>query len=408
MRMTYGGYIIKGNNMRKIFLLTFLIISNLGFAQRGDGHRGGMRQRQMDPAKVPKIGIVYGSVVDSATGTPIPYASIAIVNLRSGTILTGGITNENGEFHVKEIPLGRHKIVVEYIGYKKQELGPFTFMPFGKNQTEYNLETISMVQTTLQMAGVDVEGERPMFIQTAEKRVFNVEKNTLSSGGSAIDVLRQVPGIEVDPDDNITLRGSSQVNLMIDGKPSSIAGGDIKSLLQSVPAANIADGEVMTTPGAKYDPEGMAGIINVVLKENKFAGLNGNVNSSADSQGGTNLSGQVNWRTTTFNTFVNLGLRNSIRNSTGNSYRTMQFPSYENVLDQFNTSKRGGGNLFARTGIEYFIDPTQSLAVSATLSSGDRGNDNVVNTVETGPGEYKYYRTTDGENDRGGYDFNIN
>ena len=113
------------------------------------------------------------------------------------------------------------------------------------------------------MAGVDVEGERPLFVQTAEKRVFNVEKNSLSTGGNAIDALRQVPGVEVDPDDNVSLRGSSKVNLMIDGKPSSIAGGDVKSLLQSIPSANIADIEVMTNPGAKYDPEGMAGIITV-------------------------------------------------------------------------------------------------------------------------------------------------
>ena len=289
--------------MRKLLLLTFLMFTSVGFAQHG-GRRGGMSQRQMDPNKVPKIGVVYGTVVDSASGSPISYASVAIINNRSNTIMTGGITNKDGEFHIKEIALGRHKVLIEYIGYKKVELGPYTFMPFGGNQTEYNLETISLTQTTLQMAGVDVEGERPLFVQTAEKRVFNVEKNSLSTGGNAIDALRQVPGVEVDPDDNISLRGSSRVNLMIDGKPSSIAGGDIKSLLQSVPAANIADIEVMTNPGAKYDPEGMAGIINIVLKENKFAGLNGNVNTGGDSQGGNNFSSQVNYRTITFNSLA--------------------------------------------------------------------------------------------------------
>ena len=275
--------------MKRIMILTLIILVNLVYAQRSGG-RSWNQQRQMDPEKVPKIGVVYGTVVDSTSGTPIPYASVAIINNRSNTIMTGGISNEDGEFHIKEIPLGRHKIVIEYIGYKKQELGPYNFMPFGDNKTEYNLETIALSQTTLQMAGVNVEGERPLFVQTAEKRVFNVEKNSLTTGGNAIDALRQVPGVEVDPDDNISLRGSSKVNLMIDGKPSSIAGGDIKSLLQSVPAANIADIEVMTNPGAKYDPEGMAGIINIVLKENKFAGLNGNINTGGDSQGGSNLS----------------------------------------------------------------------------------------------------------------------
>ena len=121
-----------------MFLLPFAI------GQRG-GRNGGMSGQRIDPKNVPKIGVVYGTVIDSASSTPIPYASISIINNRSSTIMTGGITNEDGEFQIKEIPLGRHKVVVEYIGYKKQELGPFTFMPFGDNQTEYNLETISSI-----------------------------------------------------------------------------------------------------------------------------------------------------------------------------------------------------------------------------------------------------------------------
>ena len=393
--------------MKKFFVIIILVFTTIAMGQRG-GRSGGMSGQKINPKNVPKIGKVYGTVIDSASSTPIAYASISIINNRSNTIMTGGITNEDGEFNIKEIPLGRHKIVVEYIGYKKQELGPFTFMPFGDNQTEYNLETVSLSQTTLQMAGVDVEGERPLFVQTAEKRIFNVEKNSLSTGGNAIDALRQVPGIEVDPDDNVSLRGSSKVNLMIDGKPSSIAGGDVKSLLQSIPSANIADIEVMTNPGAKYDPEGMAGIINIVLKENKFAGLNGNLNTGGDSQGGTNLSGQVNYRTTSFNSFVNLGMNERKRISSGNSLRTMEFANFNNRLNQDSESNSGGPNLFIKTGFEYFIDPSQSLAISTTLSNGNRENDGETYTLDSGPGERKFIRTTSGNNDRNGYDVNLN
>ena len=392
--------------MKKLFFFTFLLSLSVVSAQRGGGRFGG--SAQMDPAKAPKIGEVYGTVVDSVSGVPIPYASISIVNSRSNTILTGGITDDEGAFHVKEIALGRHKIVVQYIGYEKKELGPYNFLPFGKNQTEYNLDKISMSQTTLQMEGVEVEGERPLFIQTAEKRVFNVEKNSLSTGGSAIDALRQVPGVEVDPDDNISLRGNTKVNLMIDGKPSSIAGGDIKSLLQSVPASNIADIEVMTNPGAKYDPEGMAGIINIVLKENRFAGLNGNVNSGGDTQGGTNFSGQVNFRNTKFNSFINLGLNDRVWNSDGTSYRKMEFQEFENILNQSYDSKSNGPNLFVKTGGEYFIDPTQSLGLSFTVSDGKKYRDNDNYTYDKGPGESRYIRVSDSDGDRGGYDFNLN
>ncbi len=364
------------------------------------------QQRQMQDA--PKIGVIYGTVVDSASGEPVPYASISVVNQRGGTIVTGGITKENGEFHITEIPLGRHSVVVEYIGYGVKKIGPITFLPFGDNVTTHNLETIPLVQKVLELGEVDVTADRPMFIQTAQKRIFSAEQNTLSTGGSAIDVLRQIPGVEVDMDDNVSLRGSSQVNMMIDGKPSVIAGGNIKELLRSIPAANIADVEVMTNPGAKYDPEGMAGIINIVLKENKFAGLNGNLSSSADSQRGSNLSGQINWRTVSFNTFANVGARRYVRQSSGDSYRTMQFDAFESVLDQASEGSRLGDNLFLKTGFEYFIDPMQSLALSTTLNGGDGGNDDLTSTVEYNPFESQYFRTTDGANDRGGYDVNLN
>jgi len=407
--MTFNENNYKVIKMRKLTLLTILFtISSISFAQRGNWQGGG-KGRQMDPSKAPKIGQVYGTVVDSVTSEPIPYASISIINSRSNTILTGGISDARGIFHIKEIALGRHKVIVEYIGYEKKELGPYTFLPFGKNnQTEYNLEKIPLNQTSLQMAGVEVEGERPLFVQTAEKRIFNVERNSLSTGGSAIDALRQVPGVEVDPDDNISLRGNTKVNLMIDGKPSSIAGGDIKSLLQSVPASNIADIEVMTNPGAKYDPEGMAGIINIVLKENRFAGLNGSFNSGGDTQGGTNFSGQVNFRNTKFNSFVNLGLNNKVWNSDGTSYRKMEFNQFNNILNQSYDSKSNGPNLFVKTGGEYFIDPTQSLGLSFTLSDGKRYRDNDNYTMDKGPGESRYIRISDSDSDRGGYDFNLN
>ena len=407
--MTFNENNYKVIKMRKLTLLTILFtISSISFAQRGNWQGGG-KGRQMDPSKAPKIGQVYGTIVDSVTSEPIPYASISIINSRSNTILTGGISDTRGIFHIKEIALGRHKVIVEYIGYEKKELGPYTFLPFGKNnQTEYNLEKIPLNQTSLQMAGVEVEGERPLFVQTAEKRIFNVERNSLSTGGSAIDALRQVPGVEVDPDDNISLRGNTKVNLMIDGKPSSIAGGDIKSLLQSVPASNIADIEVMTNPGAKYDPEGMAGIINIVLKENRFAGLNGSFNSGGDTQGGTNFSGQVNFRNTKFNSFVNLGLNNKVWNSDGTSYRKMEFNQFNNILNQSYNSKSNGPNLFVKTGGEYFIDPTQSLGLSFTLSDGKRYRDNDNYTMDKGPGESRYIRISDSDSDRGGYDFNLN
>ena len=157
--------------MRKTIFVLIMLVFTFAFSQRGGSRGGWSQQSQMDPKKVPKIGVVYGTVVDSSTNSPIPYASVSIINNRSNTIMTGGITNEDGEFHIKEIALGRHKVVIEYIGYQKQELGPYTFMSFGGNQTEYNLETISLSQTTLQMAGVDVKEKGP-YLFRQQKNAF--------------------------------------------------------------------------------------------------------------------------------------------------------------------------------------------------------------------------------------------
>ena len=164
----------------------------------------------------------------------------------------------------------------------------------------------------------------------------------------------------------------------------------------------------MTNPGAKYDPEGMAGIINIVLKENKFAGLNGNINTGGDSQGGSNLSGQINYRTTSYNSFINLGMNDRKRISDGSSMRWQEFPNFKNEINQISNSNSGGPNLFIKSGFEYFIDSKQSLGVSATVSNGDRNSDNDTYTTDSGPGDKKYIRYATTGSDRNGYDINLN
>ena len=274
-------------NLKNFFFLNVIFFS-IVFSQN-------KAWQNNDVKTIPKIGIVSGTIIDSLTLQPIPYASISIINTRNNNIISGAISKENGEFEVKEIPLGKHLVVIEYIGYEKKTIGPLVLLPYGENKVSHEFSEIFLVQKILNLGEITVEADKPIFIQTAEKKTFNVENNSISSGGNAIDVLRQIPEVEVDMDDNISLRGNSQVNIMIDGKPSAMS-GDIKTLLQSISSNNIADVEIMTNPGAKYDPEGLAGIINIKLKENKFAGMNGNFNSSGTSIGGKNFSSQMNLR----------------------------------------------------------------------------------------------------------------
>ena len=357
-----------------------------------------------DINSIPKIGIVSGAIIDSLTLQPIPYASISIVNTRNNNIISGAISKENGEFEVKEIPLGKHLVVIEYIGYEKKTIGPLVILPYGENKISHQFSEIFLVQKILNLGEITVEVDKPIFIQTAEKKTFNVENNSISSGGNAMDVLRQIPEVEVDMDDNISLRGNSQVNIMIDGKPSAMS-GDIKTLLQSISSNNIADVEIITNPGAKYDPEGLAGIINIKLKENKFAGMNGNFNSSGTSIGGKNFSSQMNLRKEKFNTFVNFGIREGIRQSSGESYRVYDFLQYQDILDQNNKNNRSNSSLFLKTGFEYFITPKQNIGISISKNAGNSFRKEDINFVRTYTLYQEYDRFLNNEDNFDGNEF---
>ena len=383
-------------NLKNIFFLNVIFFSII-FSQD-------KAWQNNDIKTIPKIGIVSGTIIDSLTLQPIPYASISIINTRNNNIISGAISKENGEFEVKEIPLGKHLVVIEYIGYEKKTIGPLVLLPYGENKVSHQFSEILLVQKILNLGEITVEADKPIFIQTAEKKTFNVENNSISSGGNAIDVLRQIPEVEVDMDDNISLRGNSQVNIMIDGKPSAMS-GDIKTLLQSISSNNIADVEIMTNPGAKYDPEGLAGIINIKLKENKFAGMNGNFNSSGTSIGGKNFSSQMNLRKEKFNTFLNFGIREGIRQSSGDSYRVYDFVQYLDILDQNNNNNRSNTSFFLKTGFEYFISSKQNIGISISKNTGNSLKKEDINFVRTYTLHQEYNRFLNNEDNFDGNEF---
>ena len=383
-------------NLKNFFFLNVIFFS-IVFSQN-------KAWQNNDIKTIPKIGIVSGTIIDSLTLQPIPYASISIINTRNNNIISGAISKENGEFEVKEIPLGKHLVVIEYIGYEKKTIGPLVLLPYGENKVSHQFSEIFLVQKILNLGEITVEADKPIFIQTAEKKTFNVENNSISSGGNAIDVLRQIPEVEVDMDDNISLRGNSQVNIMIDGKPSAMS-GDIKTLLQSISSNNIADVEIMTNPGAKYDPEGLAGIINIKLKENKFAGMNGNFNSSGTSIGGKNFSSQMNLRKEKFNTFLNFGVREGIRQSSGDSYRVYDFVQYLDILDQKNNNNRSNTSFFLKTGFEYFISSKQNIGISISKNTGNSLKKEDINFVRTYTLYQEYDRFLNNEDNFDGNEF---
>ena len=361
--------------MKKVSLLLIFTAFLMGQHQRG-----GSRQR-------PAIGVLEGVVIDSSTSTPIEYASVSVSNIRDGEIVAGSVTNKQGFFKIKEIPLGRYRVVVEFIGYEKIIIEPINLFPGEGGGIEQDLGTIALSVSSVQMAEVDVIREVPQFIQTIDKKIFFVDQSLTVTGGTASDALKKIPSVDVDIDGNISLRGDQNVNVLIDGKPSGLTHGDRRAMVDNIPAAMIDRVEVISNPSAKYDPDGMGGIINIILKRGRFEGLNGNTSMTAGQFDQFNASGILNFRREKFNLFSNASYREGYRQ--GDGFRTF-IMDYGTVADtsKQNTSRiRMPVSKTLKLGGDYYVTEKQTLSLSTTFSDHDNTSEEILHYIY--PLEYK-------------------
>ncbi|NDH90372.1 MAG: TonB-dependent receptor, partial [Flavobacteriia bacterium] len=237
------------NQLFKVFVAFFLSLSIPALAQQPGG-RGGF-----DPSKMPKIGKISGTLVDSETQEPLAFAAIKVVSKLSEDLVTGGMSNEKGQFMVEGIALGPNTVEFAFVGYKTltQEIR------LGRDGTEQDLGNVALVSSGIELEEVTVEAERQFMTNEIDRKVYDPSKLILSKTGSATDILENIPSVELDIEGNITLRGSSAVRIMIDGRPSRFTGEDLSALLAALPGNSIEKIEVMTNPSAKYDPDGTAG-----------------------------------------------------------------------------------------------------------------------------------------------------
>ena len=225
-------------------------------------------------------GKISGKVFDKKSGSPIEYATVAVLNAKDSSIVTGTVSESNGSFSVK-VANGRYLVRVSFMGY-----ATFFYpniLAINEKQSSISLGKIMIEPNAVLINEVVVTSERTMVEYQLDKRVVNVDKNIISSGGTATDVLEQVPSVSVDNDGNVSLRGSSNVKVLINGRPYELMGNDLETLLEQIPASTVESVEVITNPSAKYDPEGMSGIINIKLKDKTTGalGLNGVINLNA-------------------------------------------------------------------------------------------------------------------------------
>lgn len=349
--------------MKKLFLFALLLITFVSIAQRPQGRRpGGQRP---DPIKI------TGTVLDQETGDPLEYATLVLQSVRNPDRVTGGITDEFGKFSVETFP-GRYNVRVEYISYKTYELKEQGF------RESTDLGVIKLQLDVEQLEAVEVVGERTTVELRLDKKVYNVGSDLTVKGGSVTDVLDNVPSVTVDVEGNISLRGNESVRILINGKPSALSGLSPEAL-QQLPAEAIEKVEVITNPSARYDAEGTAGILNIILKQSKTAGLNGSfsVNVGHPESYGGNVS--INLRRDRFNIFTNTSYR--YRNGPGNAlFEQENFnpdgttASFQDEIRDTNRERKGFNT---NVGFEYFIDSTSSITNSFSFrnSTGENETD---------------------------------
>ena len=340
--------------MNKVLPVTLFLLSLVGYAQGAQGPQ--------EPIKI------TGTVLDQETNQPLEYATLVLQSVRNPEKVTGGITDASGKFEVETAP-GNYNVSVEYISYKSYKLN---------NQSLRSSTDLGVIRLSLdvaQLAEVEVVGERTTVELRLDKKVYNVGSDLTVKGGSVTDVLSNVPSVSVDVEGNISLRGNESVRILINGKPSALSGLSPEAL-QQLPADAIEKVEVITNPSARYDAEGTAGILNIILKQSKTAGVNGSVNvytGHPETYGGS-LS--LNLRRDNFNIFTNTTYR--YRSGPGNAlFNQENFDSNGNTLSYQNEIRdyqRKDKSFNTNVGFELFFDESSSITNSFVFSKSNGDN----------------------------------
>lgn len=370
----------------KKFYLAFLFIFSAATS---------MAQYPQAPANRPaggrnmNVGHFYGKVIDGNTNKPIEAASVQLMQTKMDTatkkpksiIVAAMLTDKKGEFSIDKLPVfGKYQLLISSVGHApyNDEISFNLKMGGDMNQMlnaiDRDLGNIKLLPQEKQLADVVVTASKPMMQMSIDRKVFNVDKSLTSVGGTAVDVMRNVPSVNVDIDGNVTLRNATP-QIFVDGRPTTLT-------LDEIPADEIESIEIITNPSAKFDASGGgAGILNIVMKKNKKPGYNGNIRAGVDTRGGTNLGGNINIKQGKINFFAS-GNYFHFKSKSSNSNNRVDNVN-GTVADLLQTSnptndgRMAGGNL----GFDYFMDNRNTLTVSGGIRQGKFGDNEYTNIV---------------------------
>lgn len=309
-------------------------------------------------------GRILGTVKDNATKKPLEYTTVSLFKAGDHTLATGIITDKTGDFILEHVAPGRYYLTVSFIGYKTFRRDSIVL---GPGNMEQQLGNVWLSPSDQALGTVKIEGEKNLVTLDIDKKVYDVSKNITNTGGSANDVLGNVPSVSVDVDGNISLRGSESVVVLIDGKPSGLSGSSRKAILENIPASSIESVEIISNPSAKYDADGMSGIINIKLKKDKTQGLNGSLALSAGTRDKYNAAFSLNYRDKKFNFFTNYSYRYNNSFNNGKALNSFFGTDTSYYIDQSTFGFRKGGNHLARAGFDFYPNVKNSFSVAGSF-----------------------------------------
>jgi outer membrane receptor protein involved in Fe transport len=373
----------------------------------GGDQRGGDRQRQTvipgTAEDTPKgSGKIKGILIDSMSKKPVEFAALALVDIKTNNPIDGTTTDEKGAFTMNKVASGNFKILISFIGYKTKTINDVKI----DRKTELDLGSIALAADVVQLNEVEVVGMAQLIEEKVDRLVYNAEKDITSRGGDASDVMKKVPMLTVDLDGNVSLRGSSNVRVLINNKPSTIIASSVADALRQIPADMIKSVEVITSPSAKYDAEGSAGIINIVTKKSTIQGGTLNIDTGIGNRG-SNLGLRGNYRTGkmgfSLGGFGRFGYNMPGKSENMQVGKTEPF-SVKQSSESHNKNAFGSYNL----GWDYEIDPKSSISANVRYGLRNQINSQGLTTINTRSGATtSLFRDVDTKDLSGTWDVNV-
>ncbi len=317
--------------------------------------------------------LLTGKVKDASTGLALEFTQVSLMQTADSSMITGGITNHRGVFNFQTTETGDFLLRISFVGYV--DSWKQVTVSVGQNDTG----TTSLDPSATDIGGVEVTAAAALFRSEADRRIFNVENMTVSDGGTAIQVLETLPSVQVDEEGNISLRGSGNILIYINGRPTNLLSDETESILEQYPADAIKEVELITNPSARYDAEGIGGIINIILKESRRQGFNGQINASVGT--GNKYSGGINlnYRQNQVNVFTNYSYQYREMWEETTTFRERFTGEGSPILDHdyYNTNYLQSHLL--RTGLDYELNDNSSMRVFGNINYRSRDRERTYN-----------------------------